>query len=42
MKLFGLAIYSNNWPAFCFGKKAKEKWFLSIYDPDEVYRVWEK
>lgn len=18
----------------------KEKWFLSIYDPDEVYRVW--
>lgn len=19
----------------------KEKWFLSIYDPDEVYRVWE-
>lgn len=22
MKLFGLAIYMNNWPAFCFGKKA--------------------
>lgn len=22
MKLFGLALYMDNWPAFCFGKKA--------------------
>ena len=22
MKLFGLALFMNNWPAFCFGKKA--------------------
>lgn len=27
MKLFGLALYMDNWPAFCFGKKA---WIFKI------------
>ena len=34
MKLFGLALYMDNWPAFCFGKKA---WVCKIiWSP--VYR----
>lgn len=34
MKLFGLALYMRNWPAFCFGKKA---WVCKIiWSP--VYR----
>jgi len=34
MKLYGLALYMDNWPAFCFGKKA---WVCKvIWSP--VYR----
>lgn len=34
MKLFGLALYMGNWPAFCFGRKA---WVCKItWSP--VYR----
>lgn len=34
MRLYGLALYMNNWPAFCFGKKA---WVCKIiWSP--VYR----
>lgn len=50
MKLFGLALYMGNWPAFCFGKKAwvckiiwspvKHKfcWFHFSLTSEEVWR----
>ena len=36
-------LYILNYPTLVheFCGSEKEKWFLSIYDPDEVYRVWE-